>query len=139
MKIYSTQAEINADLDEKGNLYIQDDVDIRCSCAIAGNITAENITAWDIRAKNITAGNVTAGDITVWDITVWGITAWNITAGDITAKHITAGDISYYAVCIAYQTFTCHAVKGRRKKSLHACLDREIVFKKGDNYARRQS
>ena len=95
MKIYNTQVEIDADLDEAGNLNIQDGIDIRCDCTIKGDITA-----WDISAGNISAGN------------------------------ISARDICYYAVCVAYQTFTCRAVKGRREKSLHACLDSAIIFKK---------
>ena len=105
MKIYNTKAEIDADLDEAGNLNIQDDIDIRCDCTIKGNISAGDITAR-------------------------GISAWNITAGDISARDISARNISYYAVCVAYQTFTCRAVKGRREKSLHACLDSAIIFKK---------
>ena len=101
MKIYNTQVEIDADLDEAGNINIQDGIDIRCDCTIKGDITARNISAW------------------------------NITAGDISARDISARNISYYAVCVAYQTFTCRAVKGRRENSLQACLDSAIIFKKG--------
>ena len=91
MKIYNTQADIDAALDKAGNLYIEDDIVIRCNCVIDGDITA----------------------------------------GDIKARNIKARDISYYAICVAHQTLTCRKIKGHREKSLHTCLDSEIVFKDG--------
>jgi hypothetical protein len=38
------------------------------------------------------------------------------------------GNILYQSTCIAYKSFKCKSVKGRRKNSLHKCLDREIEF-----------
>lgn len=52
------------------------------------------------------------------------ISAWNIDAWDINAANI-----NYYAVCIAYQTFSCMSVRGKRKNAIHACLDGEIEYK----------
>lgn len=57
------------------------------------------------------------------------IDAWNIDAEDINAEDINALDISYYAVCIAYQTFSCRSVRGKRENAIHACLDGEIDYK----------
>ena len=57
------------------------------------------------------------------------ISAWNIDAWDIGALDINAANINYYAVCIAYQTFSCMSVRGKRKNAIHACLDGEIEYK----------
>ena len=57
------------------------------------------------------------------------ISAWNIDAWDIDALDINAANINYYAVCIAYQTFSCMSVRGKRKNAIHACLDGEIEYK----------
>ena len=73
----------------------------------------------DINAWNIDAANINAGDIN----------AWNIDAADINALNIDAANINYYAVCIAYQTFSCMSVRGKRKNAIHTCLDREIEYK----------
>ena len=131
MKIYNTQVEIDADLDEAGNINIQDGIDIRCDCTIKGDITAWDISAGNISAGDISAWDISARNISAWDISARNISAWDIFAWNITAGNISARDICYYAVCVAYQTFTCRAVKGRREKSLHACLDSAIIFKKG--------
>ena len=53
----------------------------------------------------------------------------NISAWDINALNIDAANINYYAVCIAYQTFSCMSVRGKRKNAIHACLDGEIEYK----------
>ena len=53
----------------------------------------------------------------------------NISAWDINALNIDAANINYDAVCIAYQTFSCMSVRGKRKNAIHACLDGEIEYK----------
>lgn len=58
------------------------------------------------------------------------INAMNINAYDISANNIDALDIKYWAVCIAYHSFKCKSVKGRRENSIHKCLDQEIEFVK---------
>ena len=126
MKIFKTQEEINQALNSDGNLIINDSVTFECSFAIAGNISARDITAWNITAGNITAGNISALDISALDITAWNISAGNITAWNITAWNISALDIDYYAVCVAYNSFTCKSIIGKRKNSKHFCLDSEI-------------
>ena len=126
MKIFKTQEEINQALNSDGNLIINDSVTFECSFAIAGNITAWNISAWNISAGNISARDISALDITAWNITAWNISAWNITALDISAR-----DIDYYAVCVAYNSFTCKSIIGKRKNSKHFCLDSEIEIAKG--------
>ena len=61
MKIYKTQAEIEADIKD-GVLVIKGDVKFEVSFSIeakivvnAGNINAWDINAWDINARNIKA------------------------------------------------------------------------------------
>ena len=48
---------------------------------------------------------------------------------NINAWNINAGEISYQAVCFAYQNITCNNIKGRRDNSKHFCLDGEITIK----------
>jgi len=100
MKIYKTQAEVEADIKNEV-LSIRGDVKFECSISIsasiiitAGNITALDITAWNITALDITAGDITAWNITAGDINAWNINARNITAGDINARNITAWNIT---------------------------------------------
>ena len=50
----------------------------------------------------------------------------NIDAYNITARNIKADNIEYYAFCIAYESLKCNSISGRRKNSIHKCLDQEI-------------
>ena len=113
---------------------------------IARDITARNITvrnidvmgintwniyAWNINAGDITAFNIDSLNINAWNLTALSITAWNINALDINAgyviaENIDANDISYYAVCVAYQNIVCHEIHGRRRNSVHMALDGTI-------------
>ena len=56
------------------------------------------------------------------------IDARNINARNINAVNIDAWNIKYYATCIAYKSFKCRSVKGRRDNSIHMCLDRGIEY-----------
>ena len=101
----------------------------------ARNIIAHNIDAWNIKAHNIDARNIKAGNIDALDIKVGNIDALdidarNIKAGDIKAWNIDARNIAYYAVCVAYNSFSCESVKGGRRNSTHTCLDGDIVIRK---------
>ena len=114
MKIYNTQKEIEADI-VNGVLKIEGDVTFNCSFKIDADI--------------IVNGNIIARDITAWNIYAWNIYAWNINAWDINAGDIDAEDISFYAVCFAYNSFTCKSIKGKRENSKYFCLDSEVVIK----------
>ena len=147
--------EMKPYLDEKTSTYrFNDDVrfffDLRSDSSInarnikalnidAWHINAWNIKAWDIDARDINAWHIDAGNIDARDINAGNINAGNINAGSIDAKDINALDINaldidaasinYYAVCIAYQTFSCRSVRGKRENAIHACLDGEIDYK----------
>lgn len=116
--------EIQKYYDKKSNTYIfiEDDemidlvvfnfdLDIRTS-----DINAKNINAFDIRACNIKACNIDACDIKAMNIEAWDINAWNIEAQDI----------SYYAVCFAYNNIKCKSIKGRRNNAKHFVLDGKL-------------
>jgi hypothetical protein len=97
----------------------------------AENINAWNISAWNIKAENINAWNIKAKDIDAWNIKAKDIDAWNIKAKDIDARNIDAWNIDacniyFYAVCVAYKSFKCKSLKGRRDNSKYLCLDSEI-------------
>jgi hypothetical protein len=147
MREFKSQAEIDAALDEDGNLTIHDNVRFCCDVALDGNIDV-----WDIRAGNIEALDINAGDIKTGDIIAFGdidacdidacdidaldITAGDISAGDISARNIAAGDIkagniSYHAFCVAYRGIECDAISGRRENHAHPiCLDGKLAIRK---------
>lgn len=111
MLVFKNLEEMEPYLDKKTNTYrFNDNVRFCFDFLADSNIDAWNINAWNIDAANIDARN---------------INAWNIDALDIDAE-----DIEYYAVCIAYKTFSCTSVRGKRENAIHACLDGEIKYKK---------
>ena len=117
---------------ERENIKINFDLITKANIK-AGDITAQDIDAWNITARDIDAGNITArdidaGNITARDINAQDIDAWNITAQDIKSWNIDALNISYYAVCFAYDIFKCESVQGRRENAKHFCLDNEIEY-----------
>ncbi len=150
MLVFKNLEEMEPYLDKKTDTYRFEDVvqfcfDLRSDSNIsawdinAWNIDAGDINAWNIDAADIDATDIDVGDINAWNIDAANINAGDINAGDINAANINAGDIkagdinanniNYYAVCIAYQTFSCMSVRGRRKNAIHACLDGEIEYK----------
>ena len=151
MKIYNTQAEIEADI-KNGELFVDDDLTITFDCTIDAGIIARNINAWDINAEDINAGNINAlninarninaRNINAWDINARDINALNINADDINARNIDAEDIkarninavsiSYYAICVAFHTFTCQKIEGTRENAKHFCLDSDIKTLTGE-------
>ena len=110
MRIFNTQAEVDEALNKYGDLVIRDDVTFNCDVKIDGGIDAVNIDAY---------GNIVAESIDARG----NIVAVNIDALNLSAKHV-----EYYAFCIAYESFKCVSVKGRRKNAIHKCLDGEIEF-----------
>lgn len=125
MLVFKNLEEMEPYLDKKTDTYRFEDVVQFCfDLRSDSNISAGDINAWNINAWNINAGNIDA-----WNINAENIKAGDIKAGDINAGDINANNINYYAVCIAYQTFSCMSVRGRRKNAIHACLDGEIEYK----------
>ena len=121
MKVYKSQAEIEADIVD-GVLLIKGDVRFEVSFSIEAKIVVE--------AGNINALNINAWDIDAWDINARDIKAGNIDALNINAWDIKAGDISFYAVAFAYTSFICKSIVGRRENSKYFCLDKEVEIKK---------
>lgn len=111
MLVFNNPEEMEPYLDKKTNTYRFNDNVRFCFDFLADS----SIDALDIDARNINA---------------WNINARNINACNIDALDIDAEDIEYYAVCIAYKTFSCTSVRGKRKNAIHACLDGEIEYKK---------
>ena len=129
--------------------YFYDDVTFNCNIDVSSNIEARNvnggyikaehISAWDIKAVginvrkiyswNLKAFEIEAVNIDAHDISVCNIKAINIYAWDIKAKNINAFDISFNAICCAYETFVCNSIEGRRENSKYFCLDGEVVIK----------
>jgi len=89
-----------------------------------------NLPGVDINSGDINARNIISGDINSRNINSWDIKSGNIDAVNIDAMNIDSGDIKFYAYAIAYESFRCKSVNGRRKNALVKCLDSEIVYKK---------
>ena len=151
IKKFNSLKEIKKYYDESTNTYVfveneeyievvVFDFDLNVEANIdAYDIEALNINAWDIKACNINADNIKVRDIEALNINAWNIDAYNIKAediitGDISACNIEAGDISandisYHAVCFAYDSIKCKSIKGRRRNSKHFVLDGELIIK----------
>lgn len=119
--------ECEAYYNEGKNAYVfDDDVVFRFNLGTDKDIDAWDIDAGDITARDITAGNIDARNIDAVNIDARNITAWNIDARNI----------DFYAICIAYESFKCESVKGRRKNARALCLDGEIEIKGGEGNVR---
>lgn len=105
----------------------------------AFDIKALNIMACDIKADNINAFNINAGDINAENIYAWNIKSWNIKANyinafdinadDIITGNIDADNISYYAICSAYDSIHCNSIEGRHPYSKHLVLSGKLIIK----------
>ena len=102
MKIYKTQAEVEADIKD-GLLKVDDDVKIECNININASIICRNLYCWDLDCGNLNCGNLDCGDLD-------------------------CGNLSYYAIAVAYYKFKCKSVVGRRINSKHFCLDSEVII-----------
>ena len=113
---------------ERNEFYIEDDIELKFNFECPWNINAFNINANNINGLRIKAWNIKSGDINAGHIT-----ARNINADDINANKIDAGNISFYAVCVAYTSFKCNSIEGRRKNSKYFCLDSDVEIKGEEN------
>ena len=125
MKTFNSLEEMTPYYNEKTNAYefsedgIWMDVKFAFDLNVMANINAYNIDAGEITARNINACNIDAGEIN----------ARNIKADNINAYNITANEITYFAVCFAYNNIVCTKIEGKRKNAKHFCLDGEIIIK----------
>ena len=130
--------ELITTADKSDTIVLEEDLEITFDCTIPCSITARNIKAWNIKAHNIKAHEIIAyHNIKAYNIYAKNIYAKNIVANfDINARNIIAYNIiahniyawiiQYYAFCIAYESLKCNSISGRRKNSIHKCLDQEI-------------
>ena len=63
MKIINTQEELEALIDDNGDIVIDDDLTINCNIKIEANIQA-----WDIKAADIEARDIKANDISYYAV-----------------------------------------------------------------------
>ena len=101
---------------KKMGLYI-DSVKFNFNLEVRANIDASVIDALNIIALNINAGNIKAHDIY---------------ADDIFAFNIIANDISYYGVCVAYESIKCKSIEGRRANAKHFVLDGKLEVEENE-------
>ena len=89
---------------------------------VSTNIVARDIIAWNINAHDIYANDIRADEIIANDIY----------ADNINAIVIKAYDISYYAVCFAYNSIKCKSIEGRRKNAKHFVLDGKLEVEENE-------
>ena len=122
-KIFNSLDEIQKYYNEKSNTYIFKEYGIYINLVIFNfdlNVKS-NINAWNIYGKNINALNINAKDIYACRLDVN-----DIKVHDISALSINANNISYYAVCYAYNDIKCKSIKGRKYNSKHFVLDGKL-------------
>lgn len=122
-KIFNSLEEIQKYYDENTNTYVfKEDKEYIDLVVFNFNLDVKaNIDALDINACNIDANNIDANDIKAMDIK-----ANDIKAMDINAWDIDANNISYFAVCFAYNNIKCKIIKGRRINAKHFVLDGKL-------------
>ena len=109
--------------DKNTNTYVFMENDIDFDVYLYFNLCVDaNIDAGHI----MQALNIEARDINARDINASIIKARNIKAQDIRAWSIEAENITYYAVCFAYNYIKCKSIKGMRYKSKRFVLDGKI-------------
>ena len=119
----------NLNIDANIDAYDIEVLDINAWNINACNINADNIKVRDINAVNIDAWNIDAYNIKAEDIITGDISACNIEAGDINAWNINACDISYWAVCFAYNSIKCNSITSKRENHKHFVLDGKLEVK----------
>ena len=132
-KEFNSLEEIQKYYDKNTNTYIFkedgeyiDLVMFNFNLDVKANIEVCNVIARDISAWNIDAYNINAWDINACNISAFNINVGSIHAMNIEARHIKAKDITYYAVCFAYNNIKCKSIKGRRINAKHFVLDGKL-------------
>ena len=129
VKEFNSLEEIQKYYDKNTNTYVFrendryiDLVKFNFDLNVNANIDAHDIIAWAINAH----------DIYAYDIKVDDIIANDIYANNIHAIVIKAYDISYYAVCFAYNSIKCKSIEGRRHNAKHFVLDGVLEVEEND-------
>ena len=144
VKEFNSLEEIQKYYDENTNTYVFRENDRYIDLVKFNfdlNVNA-NIDAYDIKAGNIKAIDIDARDINVEDINACDINAFDINARNIDAKNIdaldiivsgdiNALDISYNALCFAYNNIKCKSITGFRKDAKHFVLDGKLEVEEG--------
>ena len=118
IKEFNSLQEIEKYYDVRTNTYVfkEDDEFIDLVIFNFDLYVNSTINAWNINASDINAYDINAGDIR----------ARNIKADDINSVSINAWNISYYAVCFAYNNIKCKSIQGRRHNHKHFVLDGKL-------------
>ena len=145
VKEFNNLEEIQKYYDKETNTYVfkengfyiglvKFNFNLRISANIdACDIKAGNIKAIDIDALDINVDDINACDINACDINARNIDAENIDALDIIAcGDINAWDISYHALCFAYNNIKCKSITSERENHKHFVLDGVLEVEEDD-------
>ena len=144
VKEFNSLEEIQKYYEKGNNAYIFtengdyiDLVVLNFNLNVGANIEAWDIKAWNINCLNINADNINAyyinaRDITASNIKTYNLNAWHINCLDINAWNIDACDISYWAVCFAYNSIKCKSITSKRENHKHFVLDGVLEVEEND-------
>jgi len=102
---------------------VQEDVTIECSITTDAYITCQNLTCMDLNCWNLNGRNLNGQNLTCQNLNCRNLICW-----DLNCQNLNCRDISFYAVAVAYRTFDCESIKGRRPNSKYLCLDSDVVI-----------
>jgi len=119
--------------------------DLTCRNLDCWDIDCLNITCWDIKCENLNCGDIKCGDLTCGDLKCWNLTCRDLTCRDINCLNLTClnlkcRDLSYFALCFAYQSIKCTSYKARREvHQKPICLDGELTIVKKEDDATKEA
>ncbi len=96
---------------------MESDMTFKENLIVKGNIFGKNGKKFNLEVK----GNLEGHNLTCLDLK-----CHNLDCLDLECENLDCMNLSYFAVAIAYKSFKCNSVKGKRKNSKHFCLDSEI-------------
>ena len=111
----------------KGNLELKKDTIFNESINVEGNIFGNfslkvegDLNCLDLNCKDLNCLNLNCLDLNCWDLNCW----------DLNCLNLNCKDLNFYAVAIAYHSFTCKSWNAGRDKYIIKCIDGEIAVEK---------
>jgi len=108
---------IEGDLKVKGNILGKGGE--RFNLIVKGNLDCWNLNCW----------NLNCCDLDCYDLDCMNLNCCDLDCGDLNCMNLDCKEnVSYYAVCFAYNNIKCKSIEGRRDNSKHFVLDGEIII-----------
>ena len=85
---------------------------------------------WDFNGRDFDGWDFNGRDFNGLNFNGKDFNGRNFKGWNFIGNSFIGNDIDYYASFIAYEKISCTSIKGRRKNSIHKCLDSEIEIRK---------